>query len=143
MSKSVSGRMFEQKGLLLLALVAAFGFSAVVTTAVGAHFHDYACNGNCSTGHGMVHGSSTTDNAFHSRVDSRPPNPGGFWAQCVLRRYPDQNVYIVGEKTSYGDLCNAFTNGGWYEQASIAKVHSYDCGGCSGSRIDEHGHLAH
>jgi hypothetical protein len=57
----------------------------------------------------------------------------------IQSSYPDQNVYIVGEKTSYGDLCNAFTNGGWYEQASIAKVHSYDCGGCSGSRIDEHG----
>ncbi len=61
----------------------------------------------------------------------------------IQSSYPDQNVYIVGEKTSYRDLCNAFTNGGWYEQASIAKVHSYDCGGCPGSRIDEHSHLAH
>jgi hypothetical protein len=56
-----------------VSLAAAWGFAA--QTAVSGHYHT-----NC-VGHGLVHGGSTTDGSFHSRVES---GCGGGWKTCSL-----------------------------------------------------------
>lgn len=52
----------------LLGLCAAFAFGAAVRVAVADHYHVY-CNAGGAAGHGFVHGTSTTDNAWHARVE--------------------------------------------------------------------------
>ncbi|HEV3001563.1 MAG TPA: hypothetical protein VGW75_12550 [Solirubrobacteraceae bacterium] len=55
-----------QRGVLLLATLAAFAFGAVIKVASASHYHT-----NCN-GHGLVHGNSTSDSAYHSRVEGGP-----------------------------------------------------------------------
>lgn len=52
------------RGVILLALVAAFSFGAIVRVAFAAAYHT-AC-----VGHGFVAGSSQTDGSFFSRVET-------------------------------------------------------------------------
>ena len=50
--------------LLLLVLLCAFSFGALVRVAFADHYH-VAC-----VGHGFVHGNSLTDGSFFARVDA-------------------------------------------------------------------------
>ena len=97
-------RLRGRHGLIVLALVAAFSFSAIVTTALANHFH--TVNG---IGHGFVHGSSTTDGSFFSRIDSHTPSYG-FWADCTV--YGNGGLTtIASDSQAYGATCNAWSGG--------------------------------
>ncbi len=113
--------------ILLLALVAAFAFGAVVRIAFGDHYHQ-----NC-VGHGFVHGSDTSDSSFHSRVET---GCGSTYRRCSL--YSD-GVWRGEEITpDSGTTCNAWSSsfGVYTECASHAQV--YNSGVFS-----SHNHYAH
>ena len=52
-----------------MAFSAAFAFSAAVHVASADHYHVF-CNAGGAAGHGFVHGGSTTDGAWHARVET-------------------------------------------------------------------------
>jgi hypothetical protein len=136
----IDHRLREQRGLLVLLLVAAFSFSAITSAALAAHFHAYACDGGCSIGHGVVHGDSTTDGSFFSRIDAHASGiPGSFWSTCAL--YANL-THLGSEETPYGQGCSPWSGGTgfWNESQARATVVSQD-----GSQyaIPSHTHTAH
>ena len=97
--------------LLLMTLVCAFSFGAIVRLAFANHYH-VACVGN-----GFVHGESTTDGSFFARVES---GCGSSSRSCDI--YVSGN-YIGG--LSVGDAtCNAWSRnfGNYTECLGMARV---------------------
>ena len=98
-------------GLLLLTLVCAFSFGAIVQLALADDYHV-----NC-VGHGYVHGSSQTDGSFFSRVEAGCSSGS---RQC--------NIYVFGSFVgglSVGNAtCNAWSRtwGNYTECGSTAHV---------------------
>ena len=82
-------------GVLLLVFLAAFSFGAVVKVAWGAHYH-VACVGN-----GFVHGESTNDNSFFSRVEA---GCGSEYRSCQLKNWSSYS----GHEAQFGisGTCN-------------------------------------
>jgi len=114
-------------GLIVLLLFCAFSFSAIVTIASADHYHT-----NC-VDHGFVHGESTTDGSFFSRVYE-----GCGSTQRTCKIYSGgawQGTQTVNSGTG---TCNLWSQslGSFTECASYAKVYS------SGV-FSEHDHLAH
>jgi hypothetical protein len=100
--------------MLYLAVAIAAGAIWWVTDAWANHYHV-----NC-VGHGFVHGSSTTDNEFHSRVENGCGNPGA--KRCDLD-FIDGNGDPKGSVPAGVDAtCNTPSNGQWGEYASVAIV---------------------
>jgi hypothetical protein len=101
-------------GLLLLALLCAFSFAAIVKVALAAEYHT-AC-----VGHGWVAGSSASDGSFFSRVEN---GCGSNARECMIYNW---GVFIgsqfVGDTTS---TCNAWSNsfGSYTECASFARLY--------------------
>lgn len=125
-------------GLIVLALLAAFSFSAIVTTALANHFH--TVNG---IGHGFVHGGSTTDGSFFSRIDAHTPS-NGFWADCTV--YGNGGLTTISsESQAYDVTCNAWSGGTglWNESQGVALVHSYDYSGQINEPVPSHYHFPH
>jgi hypothetical protein len=111
---------------LLIILLAGFAWGAVVKVALADHYH-VAC-----VGHGFVHGESTTDGSFFSRVE---PGCGSTFRQCQLY----SNGSFVGSSSAGGNLtCNLWSRsiGNFTECASTA--HTYSAGVFS-----NHVHKAH
>jgi hypothetical protein len=84
--------------------------------ALANHYHTTCVN------HGFVHGSSTTDNAFHSRIEAGCGNPG-------LKRCRFTFIDGGGLQPQYDQVpagvnvtCNLFSNNQWGESASLAEV---------------------
>ena len=100
--------------LLGLVLACAFSFGAMSSFAVAhEHFHT-----NCVP-HGFVHGTSTTDGSFHSRVES---GCGSGQRRCAIYSYGS----LRGEGfASGGATCNLWSNayGNYTECASTS--HTY------------------
>lgn len=122
---------------LLLALIACTLLLIVGSNKAWAgHYHT-----NC-VGHGLVHGSSTTDGAVHSRVEAGCGNPGQKNCKVRVAGYYDSNgnpVNFAWEWVAGGAnvTCNAFSNlGAGKEQISHATV---DFDGVFAS----HAHYAH
>ena len=137
----IEQRLREQRGLTVLLLVAAFSFSAIATAAFAAHFHAYACDGNCSVGHGLVHGSSTTDGSFFSRVDAHT-SPWDYGSQdCWVYQQITLIDHTVG---AFGGGCNTWSGGTglWNETQGRAKTRSWS-GNAGFATIPEHTHTAH
>jgi hypothetical protein len=112
---------------LLVAVLAAFAFGALVRATNADHYHS-----NC-VGHGFVHGSSTSDGSFFSRVE---PGCGSTWRRCSIY---SGGVFRGEEITpDGGTTCNAwsFSFGSFSECRSYANVYS------SGV-FSAHNHLAH
>jgi hypothetical protein len=102
----------------VLVLAAAFSFGVIVRAAMAVHFHTTACG----TGHGMVHGTSTTDGKFHARVDR-----GGCPAThkgCVAYYVPTTTV-LASEQTTTAN-CDAYYGGGAYSEYQEAAYVTYD-----------------
>lgn len=122
----------------LVTVIAAFllGGAYHATRANAAHYHT-----NC-VGHGLVHGSSTTDGAVHARVEAGCGNPG--WKRCRLRVQGYYDAYgnpvnFAWENVfpGYNVTCNAFSNlGAGKEPISYATL---DFDGVFAS----HSHYAH
>jgi hypothetical protein len=113
-------------GLLLLLLLAAFSFGAIVKVALADSYH-VTC-----VGHGFVAGSSETDGSFFSRVET---GCGSSDRYCAILSYG----VLRGAQEVYGTTttCNAWSRdfGDYTECAGSANV--YDPGVFS-----QHSHLA-
>ncbi|MCW2985972.1 MAG: hypothetical protein JWR63_3542 [Conexibacter sp.] len=99
-------------GLVLLALICAFSFGAIVKVALADSYH------TTCVGHGFVEGGSTTDGSFFSRVDA---GCGSSSRSCDIYSY---NV-LRGSQTTYGGtMCNAWSRdfGNYTECAGSART---------------------
>ena len=104
-------------GLVLLALLCAASFGAIVTVARAASYH------TTCVGHGFVEGTSQTDGSFFSRID----------AGCSST-YRDCELWIsstaVGAQQAYGTTvtCSAWSNdyGSYTECHGNARVYDQD-----------------
>jgi hypothetical protein len=111
---------------LLIILLTGFAWGAMVKVALADHYH-VAC-----VGHGFVHGESTTDGSFFSRVEA---GCGSTYRQCDLY----SNGSFIGGSSASGSLtCNLWSRsiGNFTECASTA--HTYSAGVFS-----NHVHKAH
>jgi hypothetical protein len=102
-------------GVLLLALLCAFSFGAIVRAAMA----DPSYHVNC-VGHGFIEGGSQTDGSFFSRVDDGCNSPN---RTCGIYSY---NAYR-GSATAYGNaICQAWsrTFGDYTECAGTAYTYS-------------------
>jgi hypothetical protein len=109
--------------------VAAFAFGIVARGAVAGHYHTA---GPCGAGNGMVQGSSTTDGAYHARVEmpsSCPPTE----KLCAVYNYPQVGAFAYGDV--YYGTCNQFLQ------------YTPECEGYAGVFYDAefsmHNHFAH
>lgn len=112
--------------MILVALIAAFSFGAMVTVAFAVSYH------TTCVGHGFVEGSSQTDGSFFSRVET---GCGSTYRRCEI--YTDhiyRGAQITGDT---GTTCNAWSRdfGTLTECASTART--YNAGVYS-----EHSHTA-
>ncbi len=102
--------------LLVLALICAFSFGAIVRVAVADVSYHTAC-----VGHGFVHGGSLTDGSFFGRVE---PGCGSTLRNCHLYTYGshDGGQTVTGTSAT----CNAWsrTFGDFSECASTTHVDS-------------------
>ena len=87
----------------------------VPSTASANHWHQ-----NC-VWHGFVHGSSTSDNQFHARVEAGCGNPGQKYCRLI---YIDSGGQGPSETIPAGSgaTCNVSSYGNWGEYASVARV---------------------
>ncbi len=102
-------------GLILLVLLAAFSFGAIVRVASADHYH------NACVDHGFVHGDSTTDGSFFARVYE---GCGSSLRVCDLYNY---GSFVGGQSVgAYTGTCNAWSLsfGSYTECASTAHVYS-------------------
>ena len=101
--------------LLLVILLTGFAWGAAVTIALADHYH-VAC-----VGHGFVHGDSTSDGSFFSRVEA---GCGSSYRQCDLY----SNGSFIGGSSVNGttQTCNLWSRslGSYSECASTAHVYS-------------------
>lgn len=85
------------RGIVLLALLCAFSFGAIVKVALADSYH-VTC-----VGHGFIEGGSQTDGSFFGRVDS---GCGSSVRYCDIYSYNT----VRGMQTSYGTtLCNVWS----------------------------------
>jgi hypothetical protein len=101
-------------GIVLLALLCAFSFGAIVKVALADSYH-VTC-----VGHGFDAGSSQTDGSFFARVE---PGCSGTNKQCSLYT----NGVLIGYSTIYGasGYCNTWSRnfGNYSECNSTAHVY--------------------
>ena len=111
----------------MLAAAAAFSFGAIVSFATAGHYHV-----NCNN-HGLVHGGSTADSAYHARVESAP-----CWypSRCDVGQW--NNIIRYGT-AGRGVTCDTFIYAG-PECAGLARVELGDVGVVV---FNYHGHKAH
>lgn len=98
-------------GLLALSLFAAVSIGALsnvamATHASGTHYHIYN-----SIPHGMVHGSSTTDDNWHARIESVGSNSDFRSCQAALAQFGPGGDDVIG--TSYTAGINGATCNYW------------------------------
>lgn len=101
-------------GLLLLALLCAFSFAAIVKVALAAEYHT-AC-----VGHGWVAGSSASDGSFFSRVE---PGCGSTSRECKIYNW---GVFVGSQYVGDGSsTCSAWSRdfGTYTECASYARLY--------------------
>jgi len=112
LTPSPSARSRRTVPLLVLALVCAFSFGAIVRIAV-ADYH------TTCVGHGFVHGGSLSDGSFFGRVE---PGCGSTLRNCHLYTW---GSYIGGQTvTGSTATCNAWSwnFGSYTECASTTHV---------------------
>ncbi len=103
-------------GLLLLALLCAFSFGAIVKVASAVSYH-VTC-----VAHGFVEGGSQTDGSFFSRIDSGCGSP---WRKCYIYA----NGVVRGSEIAYDSaICNAWSRDyGDYTECT-GQARTYDPG---------------
>lgn len=121
--------------IVFAAFLAGFAFAATSSKATAGHWHDY-CNAGGSTWHGLVHGGSTSDNAWHARVTT----------DCgTTDKYCEGGSAGLGSKgaeLAYGSAtCNKLVYG------SAFYYRDQECWGwayvAQAYRIDPHYHYSH
>lgn len=97
-------------------------------TASAGHYHN-----NC-VDHGLVHGSSTTDNSWHSRVEGGCGNPG--MKSCLVVSASGVTFYASYIGTGNNATCNQWSNYCCSEQSGHANVGFVNV-------FSSHNHYAH
>jgi hypothetical protein len=102
--------------VILLALLCAFSFGAIVRVATA----DSSYHSTCGVGHGFVEGGSPTDGSFFARVDE---GCGSNYRECSIYSY---GVWRGTTATLGATLCSAWSRsfGDYTECAGAA--YSYD-----------------
>jgi hypothetical protein len=112
----------DSRGMRLLGIPGAIALGACLGAGLASspaaqanHYHTACVN------HGFVHGSSTTDNAFHSRIEAGCGNPG--LKRCRFNYIGGGGLSNYDEvPTGVNLTCNFFSNNQWGELASTAEV---------------------
>jgi hypothetical protein len=102
----------RSRGIVLLAVLCAFSFGAIVKVALASSYH-VTC-----VGHGFVEGGSQTDGSFFSRVDG---GCGSSYRTCAIYSYNT----VRGSQTAFDSgTCNTWSRdfGDYTECASSARV---------------------
>ena len=100
--------------LLLLVLLCAFSFGAIVKASLALDYH------TTCVGHGFVSGSDPNDGSFFSRIDA---GCGSTYRQCKIYNY---GTYIGAESISNDyTVCNNWSRnfGNYTECGSYAKLY--------------------
>jgi hypothetical protein len=102
-------------GVLLLALLCAFSFGAIVRVATA----DVSYHVNC-VGHGFVGGDAPNDGSFFARVDGGCGSP---YRECAIYSY---GVWRGGQSASATTICNSWSRtwGEYTECAGSAYAYS-------------------
>ena len=114
------------RGIVLLALLCAFSFGAIVKAALASSYH-VTC-----VGHGFVEGGSQTDGSFFSRVD---PGCGSTYRTCAIYSYYTSHAARRRPLDSAPATAWSLDFGNYTECAGSARV--YDAGVFS-----DHSHYA-
>jgi hypothetical protein len=116
--------------VVLLAAMTAFFFGAVIKVATADHYHTA---GYCGAPNGLVHGSSTTDQAYHARIElgNCPPTH----KYCAV--YNSQSGGALNYAETYDSTCNAFTSWNGAAECHGYAVVDYEV------VFGQHNHLAH
>ena len=103
------------RGVLLLALLCACSFGAIVRVAAGYDDAHVAC-----VEHGFYGGGSTTDNSFFARIYDGCSTS---YKRCAIMSYGQERGYA---ELLNGGLCNAWSQtwGNYTECAGQAKVYA-------------------
>ena len=111
----MSHRTGLSRGVLLLALLCAASFGAIVRVAVGYDDAHVAC-----VEHGFYGGGSSTDNSFYARIYDGCSTA---YKRCAVMSFGVERGYV---EVSNGGLCNAasVTWGSYTECAGAAKVYA-------------------
>lgn len=112
--------------LVVLLLLCAVSFGAIAQVAWASHHYHVTC-----VPHGFVHGDSTSDGSFFSRVEYGCSSEA---RRCAIYNYGNFIARVIVGGTS---TCNAWSRnyGTYRECASSAHVEYYGV-------FSEHGHLA-
>ena len=137
MEMKMTRRLFRRIRHFGMVALAALGVVAVGAGAASAnHYHSA---GNCSTPtpHGLVHGSSTNDSAFHARVEG---------ANCGYKKVCTPaiaNQWTGATVTTYGvsNTCNSFASRGPEGPCGFVVVGSVSQAGTT--IISSHAHYSH
>lgn len=101
------------RGVLGLGAAAAFSFGAITNIATADHYHV-----NCNN-HGLVHGSSTADSNYHSRVEGSPCVMAsrckvGQWGNNIREGWGTPgatcNIQLVGYGPECGGTADVFAD---------------------------------
>jgi hypothetical protein len=101
------------RGVVLLAVLCAFSFGAIVRVALADNYH------TTCVGHGFVSGSSTSDGSFFSRIET---GCGSTYRECAIYSW---GSWIASMATpDSATICNAWSRdyGNYTECASSAHV---------------------
>jgi hypothetical protein len=101
------------RGIVLLALLCAFSFGAIVRVALADSYH------TTCVGHGFVAGTSQTDGSFFARVET---GCSSNYRECNIY---SGGTFIGGQTTAdSGTMCNSWSRsfGSFSECASSAHV---------------------
>jgi hypothetical protein len=111
-----TARKDRRLGLVLLALLCAFSFGAIVKAATAVSYH------TTCVAHGFVEGGSMSDGSYFSRIDS---GCGSTFRKCYIYSFGT----VRGSQTAYDTgICNAWSRdfGDYLECAGQART--YDQG---------------
>lgn len=120
----------------LVALAAACVAAVGASTASAGHYHSA---GNCSTStpHGLVHGSSTNDSAFHARVEGADCGYKKVCTPAIANQWTSNTVVTYG----VSNTCNSFASRGPEGPCGFAVVGSVSQAGTT--IISTHAHYSH
>lgn len=113
------------RALVLLSLLCAFSFGAIVKVALASSYH------TTCVGHGFVDGASPSDGSFFSRVEV---GCGSTYRRCRIYT----NGALQGTENAYNTtICNLWSNALGTLQECASSAHIYNEGVFS-----DHFHLA-
>ena len=107
------------RGPLVLGVLASLSCGAITSVATADHYHVNCVN------HGLVHGASTNDSAFHSRVEGSTYDCAWFPSRCDPGQW--SNVFMYGN-AGRGATCDTFAGNVGPECVGLSRTAKGDIG---------------